>query len=496
MQSLIRIQLFLTLIVFLASFAIAQLAGDRATKAKGTSAEVGDSEDLNSAVRRAMLQAVAFFHDHVAVHGGYVYCVSSDLKLQEGEGVTDGQTVWVQPPGTPAVGMALLEAFERTGEAKLLQAAEAAAHCLVRGQLASGGWQDRIYFDPTQRTKQAYRADPDHKKSAKNISTFDDDKTQSAVRFLAKFDRATRFKNAKVHEAVEFALKSILKNQFPNGGFGQVFEKPPIAEKYPIVPASYPSDWPRKHPGEDYWWYYTINDNNIARLIDTLLLASEIYNEPSYKDAAIRAADFLLLAQMTEPQPAWAQQYDFEMHPVWARKFEPPAISGSESQEVIRSLMRVYQATGQRKFLEPIPRALDYLQKSEIETGRLARFYELRTNRPLYMNRQYQLTYEPNDLPTHYGFIVTSNVTELRRRYEKLSNQSEAELAKNSQITSSAREARPNEKLVKDCISSLDERGAWVEQARLVYHKTEVAPVIKSETFIHNLDILSRFLAK
>jgi hypothetical protein len=158
--------------------------------------------------------------------------------------------------------------------------------------------------------------------------------------------------------------------------------------------------------------------------------------------------------------------------------------------------MRVYQATGQRKYLEPIPRALDYLQKSEIEPGRLARFYELRTNRPLYMNRQYQLTYEPNDLPTHYGFIVSSNVTELRRRYEKLSKQTEAELAKSLQSSSTTRVARPNDKLVKDCISSLDERGAWVEQDRLIYHKTEVMPVIKSETFIHNLDILSRFLAK
>ena len=48
--------------------------------------------------------------------------------------------------------------------------------------------------------------------------------------------------------------------------------------------------------------------------------------------AAKRGGDFLLLAQMPEPQPAWCQQYHPDMHPVWARKFEPPAIACSESE--------------------------------------------------------------------------------------------------------------------------------------------------------------------
>ena len=47
--------------------------------------------------------------------------------------------------------------------------------------------------------------------------------------------------------------------------------------------------------------------------------------------AAERAGGFSLLAQMPEPQPAWAQQYDARMQPAWARKFEPPAISSSRA---------------------------------------------------------------------------------------------------------------------------------------------------------------------
>ncbi len=459
-------------------------------------AQVAEPNELASQAHRAMLRATDFFHHQVAVHGGYVYRVSSDLKLHEGEGVTDGQTVWVQPPGTPAVGLAYLEAYERTGDPQLLAAAKDAAHCLVQGQLDSGGWQDRISFGAEQRAKQAYRADPRKKKNAKNISTFDDDKTQSAVRFLALYDQQTNFTDSAVHEAAQFALDSILKNQFPNGGFGQVFETQPDPDKYPVKAASYPDDWPRKHPGEDYWWYYTINDNNIAKLIDTLLLAGEIYNQPKYFDSAKLAAEFLLLAQMPEPQPAWAQQYNFDMQPVWARKFEPPAISGSESQEVIRALMKVYQATGDRKYLAPIPKALDYLERSEIEPGRLARFYELRTNRPIYMNRQYQLTYQPNDLPTHYGFIVSSGIPDLRNQYDRLIQQSPAELESSNQRKKRRKLSRPSDEVVLKTVNALDQRGAWVDQDRLIYHKTEVQPIIMSETFIRNLDILSRYLAK
>src|SRR5205823_5910264 len=120
------------------------------------------------------------------------------------------------------------------------------------------------------------------------------------------------------------------------------------------------------------------------------------------------------------PQPAWAQQYNAQMHPAWARKFEPPSITGGELQGVIRILMDIYRQTGDKKYLEPIPRALDYLEKSEVSPGRLARFYELKTNRPLYFTKQYDLVYTADDLPTHYAFIIGSSVPSLRADYEKL----------------------------------------------------------------------------
>ena len=55
--------------------------------------------------------------------------------------------------------------------------------------------------------------------------------------------------------------------------------------------------------------------------------------------------------------------------------------------------MQLYRETGQRKFLEPVPRALAYLNRSRLPDGKLARFYELRTNKPLFFTADYQLTF-------------------------------------------------------------------------------------------------------
>src|SRR5436190_9287989 len=200
---------------------------------------------------------------------------------------------------------------------------------------------------------------------------------------------------------------------------------------------------------------------------------------------------------MPDPQPAWAQQYNAQMQPAWARKFEPPSITGGESQGVIRVLMEIYRQTGDKKYVVPIPRALDYLAKSEVSPGRLARFYELKTNRPLYFTKQYELVYTADDLPTHYAFIIGSSMPELREQYEKLlaTDPSKLKPAKKPEeykltpaLTSAALAA----------IDSLDSRGAWVEPGRL---RASGQPadglnrVITSQTFIRNISTLSRFAA-
>ena len=87
-----------------------------------------------------MHKAATFFRSKVASHGGYVYYYSIDLKQRWGEGVATSEQIWVQPPGTPTVGVAYLRAYEATGNRFYLDAATEVAETLVYGQLESGGW--------------------------------------------------------------------------------------------------------------------------------------------------------------------------------------------------------------------------------------------------------------------------------------------------------------------------------------------------------------------
>ena len=74
-------------------------------------------------VSAAAIKAVSFYHTKAAAHGGYVYRYSADFTLREAEGIPGPDTIWIQPPGTPAVAMAMLDAYEATKDEKCLAAA-------------------------------------------------------------------------------------------------------------------------------------------------------------------------------------------------------------------------------------------------------------------------------------------------------------------------------------------------------------------------------------
>ncbi len=69
-------------------------------------ASASAADSLPDRAAGALKRAVEFYHGKVAVHGGYVYRYSEDLAKREGEGKVENEKVWVQPPGTPSVGMA------------------------------------------------------------------------------------------------------------------------------------------------------------------------------------------------------------------------------------------------------------------------------------------------------------------------------------------------------------------------------------------------------
>ena len=450
--------------------------------------------------QQTLRKAVGFFRDDVSASGAYLWQYSSDLKLREGENGATATQAWVQPPGTPTVGEALLGAYLLCGEPVLLDAAKAAGHALAQTQLVSGGWDYRLEFDTKERSDWQFlvdvKAGERRSSKAKNVTTLDDDNTQSALRFLMKLDTVLERHDQAIHSCVNYALASLLKAQYPNGAWPQRFSESPNPDDFPVLKASYPETWPREYPKLDYRSYYTFNDDTIADLIDTMFLAAELYEGPQYAAAAERAGDFIILAQMPEPQPAWAQQYNANMQPAWARRFEPSAVTGGESQGVIRTLMTIYQHTGKEKYLAPIPRALDYLERSELPNGQLARFYELKTNRPLYFTKKYELTYDDSDMPTHYGFKVGSGVKRLRAEFAE----TRTKPRDTAPLWTTARRKPGNSNSlrteVRQLVNSMDTRGAWLEKGRLrdVGDDRE-QQIITTKTFIRNIRTLSRYLA-
>lgn len=458
--------------------------------------------------RTAMKKAVSFFRQNVSASGGYLWQYASDLSEREGENQASATQVWTQPPGTPYVGEALLEAYLVCREDYLLDAARDAGHALVNGQLVSGGWDYRIEFDPKKRNQWAYRVDQaaadkllseTQKKAsqkAKNVTTLDDDTTQSVLRFLMKLDSVLNLQDKPIHDSVKYALQALLKAQYPNGAWPQRYSEFPEPKNYPVKKASYPKSWPREYPKVDYRSFYTFNDNTLADLIDTMFLAEQLYNEPLYGAAARKAGDFILLAQMPEPQPAWAQQYNADMHPAWARRFEPTAVTGGESQGVIRILLTLHRHTHDDKYLSPIGKALNYLQRSTLPDGQLARFYELQTNRPLYFTKDYVLTYDDSDMPTHYGFKVGSKLARLRADYEAALKAPPGD----GPIWTANRSApKPSNSLnqeAKELIEQMDSRGAWLESGKLKAKGNDdrSQKIITTRTFATNLRTLSHFV--
>jgi hypothetical protein len=282
--------------------------------------------------------------------------------------------------------------------------------------------------------------------------------------------------------------------------------RPPLLKALDFISeAQYPNGaWPQRYPPtreftqdglEDYTKFYTFNDDVIANNIDVLLNAYEQLGRRECLEAARRGMDFYIVSQLPRPQAGWAQQYDFDMKPAWARTYEIGTVSAGQTVTNIRDLMRFHLVTGDRRYLEPIPKALDWLDTARIRREPDAAFthtffYEMGTNRPIFMRRvgrnykdiHFVKTYEMEGAYP-YAIRLSINVGDLRRQYERCSELTPAQAREEHlrqrkadrapaipRVSQSVdyRTAAKDAAEIQQLIDSLNERGGWVVRVEVL----------------------------
>ncbi len=450
-------------------------------------------------VLKVMKKASSYMMNKVSNRGGFVYVYKADLSEQWGEVPARKSQFWIQPPGTPVEGALMLRAYRITKDPVFLNYAKRIANALIYAQHPEGGWHYFGDFDP--------EGIPDYYKNIASKSwgfeeyyhyygncTFDDEVYSSTTDFLMELYLETLDPMYKVPliKALDFALKS----QFKNGA------------------------WPQRYPlHDDYTSYYTFNDNVIVGNIYLLYKAYRKLGTEKYKEAALRGMYFVIDSQMPYPQAGWAQQYTHDMKPGQARNFEPAAICSTETKSNIIALLSFYKITGDRRFLEPIPKAIEWLRRSVINKDpnklyngakyNLATYYEVGTNKPLYAHRKkarnektdihqgYWIDHKFGNFPGHYGMVTYIDIDALEREYKRVSSLSPEEAKKEYLNQNKEKSKKIDVNVIKKIIKGLNKEGAWLEKIFVIYYpdfkqrdKGKTFIGINIRTFLKNMNTL------
>lgn len=425
------------------------------------------TSEVNSALDKA---AKAFYS--INNNGGYVGIYSVDFSETYGEGFYESASpdeIWVQPPGTPSVGEAYLRMYELTGNMEYLEFATEAALSLCWGQHLEGGWDHRV--DVSHRLE-----DPNKITRHSGRCTFDDKISQAPMMFLMKLD--TYIDREWLTESIELAMNFMMESQFDNGA------------------------WPQWYPLRGgYHDYYTFNDNVINDNIRVMMHAYQQYGNKKFLESAEAAGQFMIDSQWKSPQFGWAQQYNHNMEPAWARRFEPPGICSAVTVRNINSLIDLYLFTGNEKYLNPIPNAIHWLRESQISDNLWARLYEVGTNREVYGDREDgdKLHYDYDSISererTSYGWRGSYGASNAFARFEYL--QAHGNLEGYDVSDSGTDDTMELRKQAASVINNLNKDGFWVTE-RTGWDTDAGAQfsrsVISSGAFVNNINILCDYL--
>lgn len=247
-------------------------------------------------------------------------------------------------------------------------------------QRDSGGWPKNIDMgkpvsDEDRVKLAAQKKDTD--------STIDNGATFTQLSYLARVYTAQRLERHR--ESFLKGLDYLLKAQYPNGG------------------------WPQFYPDlSGYYKHITFNDNAMIGVMK--LLRDVAATKPAYTfvDEARRAQaakavengiDVILKMQVivNGRRTVWCAQHDeVTLAPAPARKYEVVSLSGGESVEIVRFLMSIKAPSP--AVMEAIESAVKWFAQSQLKDAKgepvWARFYEIGTNRPIFVGRDGVVKYD------------------------------------------------------------------------------------------------------
>ena len=332
-------------------------------------------------VRHAMKRATRFMMDVASYEGGFVWTYLPDFSRSWGELEARRSMLWVQPPGTPTVGHALLDALHATGDEDYLGAATRVGGALIAAQHPSGGWNYVHDFAGAESLaewyatygRNAWRMEEFQRHH--DSSTFDDACTASATQFLLRLrlepGLAPMPGAPAVSVALDRALRLVERSQYPNGG------------------------WPQRYPpAENYTRLVTFNDDVLLENVRTLLMAHGALGVGGLLDPLRAAMDCVRSMQQPRPQPGWGLQHDHQGKPVGARSYEPASLVTHTTATNAALLLDFHALTGNAAYTSRASEALNWLERVALTPaqrreygGTHPTFVEIGTDQPLYVHR-------------------------------------------------------------------------------------------------------------
>lgn len=217
----------------------------------------------------------------------------------------------------------------------------------------------------------------------------------------------------------------------------------------------------RREPGAG-----EINDDTMNSAIDQMAFMYHLTGDGRYVQAIRRAGDWLIEAQGDEI-PLWADQYDPENNPQWARHFEPPAWGATATILATRALREVYRFSGDDRYLEPMRRAITWMEEN-LPDGEMSAFIEPDSGRPIaaWQREVYYL-----DDPEHVAYLQTVPIgtgylqtRQMRERIERTLEEALGERPAPPVFTSeSALEALDGLRAgAESALETQNEAGVWV----------------------------------